>query len=258
MTDTDKVHVDLSGAPQTMLATLYGKALRATALNRVGARLVGSAPNLAGALTFALAAVREQVRPPLALVGQISRRPDGTRRVTAVAEVDAGGDLSNTATADTAETGPATDTLVIPIDQDPALGIVKSLTGGVYFTKAGDVLTYEYVVTNTGNITIPGPVTVTDNRTEVTCPPVTNIAPDASITCTAQDTVTSADFRAGTVTNTVHASAMVGREVVASSDVAVSAYRVIPPSAPPCGPRPRRSGRSSCRASRRWRPARSG
>jgi branched-subunit amino acid ABC-type transport system permease component len=37
--------------------TLYGKALRATALNRVGARLVGIAPNLAGLLTFALASL---------------------------------------------------------------------------------------------------------------------------------------------------------------------------------------------------------
>jgi len=37
--------------------TLYGKALRATALNRVGARLVGIPPNLAGSLTFALAAM---------------------------------------------------------------------------------------------------------------------------------------------------------------------------------------------------------
>ena len=35
--------------------TLYGKALRATALNRVGARLVGVSPSLAGALTFTLA-----------------------------------------------------------------------------------------------------------------------------------------------------------------------------------------------------------
>lgn len=35
--------------------TLYGKALRATALNRVGARLVGISPNLAGSLTFLLA-----------------------------------------------------------------------------------------------------------------------------------------------------------------------------------------------------------
>ena len=37
--------------------TLYGKALRATALNRVGARLVGMSPNLAGSLTFILAAM---------------------------------------------------------------------------------------------------------------------------------------------------------------------------------------------------------
>jgi len=37
--------------------TLYGKALRATALNRVGARLVGVSPNLAGSLTFTLAAM---------------------------------------------------------------------------------------------------------------------------------------------------------------------------------------------------------
>jgi len=37
--------------------TLVGKALRATALNRVGARLVGISPNLAGALTFTLAAL---------------------------------------------------------------------------------------------------------------------------------------------------------------------------------------------------------
>ena len=37
--------------------TFLGKALRATALNRVGARLVGISPNLAGAMTFTLAAL---------------------------------------------------------------------------------------------------------------------------------------------------------------------------------------------------------
>ena len=36
--------------------TLYGKALRATAINRVGARLMGISPTLAGKLTFFLAA----------------------------------------------------------------------------------------------------------------------------------------------------------------------------------------------------------
>ncbi|HSQ81887.1 MAG TPA: branched-chain amino acid ABC transporter permease [Casimicrobiaceae bacterium] len=38
-------------------ATLHGKALRATAVNRVGARLVGISPSFAGGLTFALAAL---------------------------------------------------------------------------------------------------------------------------------------------------------------------------------------------------------
>jgi branched-chain amino acid transport system permease protein len=37
--------------------TLYGKALRATAVNRIGARLVGISPNFAGTLTFMLAAL---------------------------------------------------------------------------------------------------------------------------------------------------------------------------------------------------------
>ena len=37
--------------------TLYGKALRATAVNRAGARLVGVSPDFAGALTFLLAAL---------------------------------------------------------------------------------------------------------------------------------------------------------------------------------------------------------
>jgi branched-subunit amino acid ABC-type transport system permease component len=37
--------------------TLYGKALRATALNRVGARLMGVSPNFAGSLTFTLASL---------------------------------------------------------------------------------------------------------------------------------------------------------------------------------------------------------
>ncbi|MDH5285734.1 MAG: branched-chain amino acid ABC transporter permease [Betaproteobacteria bacterium] len=36
---------------------LYGKALRATALNRVGARLMGVSPNFAGSLTFTLASL---------------------------------------------------------------------------------------------------------------------------------------------------------------------------------------------------------
>jgi len=37
--------------------TIYGKALRATAINRIGARLVGVSPLMAGKLSFTLAAL---------------------------------------------------------------------------------------------------------------------------------------------------------------------------------------------------------
>ena len=45
------------GLYQFFERTLYGKALRATAINRVGARLMGISPALAGRLTFFLAAL---------------------------------------------------------------------------------------------------------------------------------------------------------------------------------------------------------
>jgi branched-chain amino acid transport system permease protein len=45
------------GLYQFFERTLYGKALRATAINRVGARLMGISPSLAGKLTFFLAAL---------------------------------------------------------------------------------------------------------------------------------------------------------------------------------------------------------
>ncbi|MDD2545423.1 MAG: branched-chain amino acid ABC transporter permease, partial [Burkholderiaceae bacterium] len=46
----------IGGLYQFFEHTIYGKALRATAFNRVGARLMGISPALAGRLTFSLAA----------------------------------------------------------------------------------------------------------------------------------------------------------------------------------------------------------
>jgi pilus assembly protein CpaF len=60
---------------------------------------------LMGDVALPLAAVREQVRSALDLVVQIARRPDGDRRVVAVAEV--------------AETGEGGDPLVIELLTDP-------------------------------------------------------------------------------------------------------------------------------------------
>ncbi|MEJ5224303.1 MAG: hypothetical protein WHV44_07585, partial [Anaerolineales bacterium] len=93
-----------------------------------------------------------------------------------------------------------------------ALSLVKSVSPGT-FTQAGDVLTYSYLVTNTGAAPIPGPVTVADDKTTVTCPAVDTVGdndnffdPGESITCTATYTVTAADVTAQSVTNTATAT----------------------------------------------------
>jgi pilus assembly protein CpaF len=54
---------------------------------------------LMGDVALPLAAVREQIRAALDLVVQIARRPDGSRRVVAVAEIDSAGAAGDTVAA---------------------------------------------------------------------------------------------------------------------------------------------------------------
>ena len=74
------------------------------------------------------------------------------------------------------------------------------------YDQVGDVITYTYVVTNTGNVTLPGPFTVDDSKVAVTCPATASLAPGASITCTASHTVTQADLDAGQIVNVASAT----------------------------------------------------
>src|SRR4029078_9385036 len=92
------------------------------------------------------------------------------------ADLDGGGnaggghDIDNTATADSNETGPVSDSEQVPLVNAPAIAIDKvflNVTGGDGDTAAdavGDVLNYTVTVTNTGNVTLTG-VTVVDPLT---------------------------------------------------------------------------------------------
>ena len=123
------------------------------------------------------------------------------------ADLDAGS-VTNLATATAVFDGdPVTSNVAdatVDAVQSPALTVEKSVTPGS-FDAAGDTLTYEYLVTNTGNVTMTAPVTVNDDRATVTCP-TDLLAPGETLTCTATYTVTQADLDHGSVTNTAAAS----------------------------------------------------
>ena len=120
--------------------------------------------------------------------------------VTNKATAKASGTTSNLATATVAA-------------QRRSLSLIKSPSPST-FTRAGDRVTYTYVVKNTGNVSLPGPVTVSDNKTPVTCRDVATVGnhdasldPGETITCAATYTITTADARAGSVTNKATATA---------------------------------------------------
>jgi uncharacterized repeat protein (TIGR01451 family) len=154
-------------------------------------------------------------------------------RTVTQTQIDAGGNLSNTVTADSAESAPSTDTLDIPIAQSPALTIAKTITSGARYAAVGDVITYEYRVLNSGNVRIDGPITVTDDRTSVNCPATSNLAPGAALTCMAAYSITQADLDAGKVTNTATATGLFGSGEVASDTVSASARSAVAPTVPP-------------------------
>ena len=92
-----------------------------------------------------------------------------------------------------------------PTPDIPLLGIVKTATPGTY-SAVGNLISYSYKVTNTGNVTLAGPVTVTDDKATVTCP-AGGLAPGAFMTCTASYTITQTDLDNGSVKNTAQAHA---------------------------------------------------
>ena len=90
-------------------------------------------------------------------------------------------------------------------DPQPGLSIDKQVVSGEPMVAAGDTVTYSYLVTNIGNVTI-NTITISDDKVapaDLSCPsPVADaLAPGDSITCSGVYIVTQADLDAGSVTN---------------------------------------------------------
>ena len=87
----------------------------------------------------------------------------------------------------------------------PAISLTKTANPTTY-NAVGQTITYTYVIKNTGNVTLPGPFTVTDDKvTTVTCA-AGPLAPGATLNCTGTYAITQAELNAGSVTNTATAS----------------------------------------------------
>lgn len=80
------------------------------------------------------------------------------------------------------------------------------------FTRAGQQITFSFLITNTGNVTVSNVSAVEGSFTGSGASPVpvcpagaASLAPGATVTCTAPYTVTASDVSAGGVSNTASA-----------------------------------------------------
>ncbi|MFJ3234590.1 hypothetical protein [Streptomyces sp. NPDC086787] len=133
---------------------------------------------------------------------------------TTQADVNAG-QITNTARATgTPPSGPAvsaTANETVTAPGQPSLSLAKTVVGDGGDFRVGEQLTYSFLVHNTGNVTLHG-VNVGDIAfsgtglpPEIHCPE-TELAPNASMTCTGLYIVTQADVDSGLITNTARAT----------------------------------------------------
>ncbi|MDD5508210.1 MAG: gliding motility-associated C-terminal domain-containing protein [Bacteroidales bacterium] len=102
--------------------------------------------------------------------------------------------------------------------QDLPLTLIKLITSGKVYDKVGDVVQYSFIITNSGNHTLPGPFTVIDNMigtlTDCAQGP---LEPDATVICSGQYTITQKDLDNGSVTNYAFATTEDGNMIISSN-----------------------------------------
>jgi len=90
---------------------------------------------------------------------------------------------------------------------------VQTANGVTTFNQVGEIISYNYAVTNTGTAPLAGPVTVTDGSRQVTCPNVNTVGNlnndldlNETVTCTAAYSITESDINTGSVINVATAT----------------------------------------------------
>ncbi|HSL47143.1 MAG TPA: TadE/TadG family type IV pilus assembly protein, partial [Anaerolineales bacterium] len=126
-----------------------------------------------------------------------------------------GTDGTNTITSNT---GSVTLTFVVI----PELNLLK--TASTEYATTGGAVTYTFTLTNTGNVPLSPPFTVTDNLMTVSCPTSGDLAPSAATACTGTYTLTAGDIEEDELVNTARASAMYGTQTINSNQSSVTVW----------------------------------
>jgi hypothetical protein len=122
------------------------------------------------------------------------------------------------------------DSATIAGENAPSISLIKDISAVngdpsvTVFSKVGDVISYAFTVTNTGNVTLTN-VTLTDPDATVSGGPIASLAPGASdnTTFTATYTITQADMDNGVFTNiaTVTGTPPTGGSVTDDDDATI-------------------------------------
>ncbi len=105
---------------------------------------------------------------------------------------------------------------------NPNVSLAKVAEAGT-FDSVGDVITYDYTLSNDGNVTLVAPFAVVDDLIpSVSCPSTASLDPGDSIACTGSYAITADDLNAGSVTNTATGSGYHNATKISSTPVTVT------------------------------------
>ncbi len=130
--------------------------------------------------------------------------PNGVDDVTDVS--DAGDENVETPNGDgTVDNDPTNDPTVTTLTPTAEMTVTKTVNTSTG-TAVGHVLTYDILVKNTGTLALTNVIVTDANADSITGSPITTLAPGASVTVTATQTITQADIDAGYIENSATAT----------------------------------------------------
>ena len=114
--------------------------------------------------------------------------------------------MFNTVTGKTSELTPQTDTDETTLEQVRGLKLEKTADKSTY-SVVGETITYQYVLTNTGNVILSAPFTLTDDILgDIDTSSISALQPGESKVLTAEHEVTQDDLDNGMIVNKANAS----------------------------------------------------